>query len=412
MASITFTCNSLLLKHWFQWPKYLFWRRKKREELFKKLFADFLSVKPEQVFLFGAGRMGLYTLLKALQLSANDEVIVCGYTCVVVTNAIKYTGASIKYVDISHQDLNIDTDLLRQAITDRTRVVVVPHNFGIVYEDIEQLKQEYPLLVFIEDAAHCMGSVSTSGKLAGTIADASFFSMEFSKPITTGMGGVLVVNNPQLLEPVKELYADISYPTKWEVFRIFITLKLLFFTSYRALSFLKIPLFALFNRLRLTYRTSDGELSGDFPPHYPQKISSLLLIFGILQLKDIERINRKKQQICATYYHYFSGIKGIKMINDESYVMVRFPIWFEGYVSQQQIDAIKKDLLAHKIYFGEWFNAVVHPAGSFAYGYSSGQCVVGEQLTHRIINLPVNVNHVLSTKQLDTIQNIFKTHLS
>lgn len=395
MASISFSCNSLLLKHWFQWPKYLFLGQKKREALFKQLFADFLRVKSEQIFLFGAGRMGLYVFLKSLQLSENDEVIVCGYTCVVVTNAIKYTGASIKYVDISPLHLNIDTDLLRKAITNKTRVVIVSHNFGIVFEDIEVLKQEYPDLVIIEDAAHCMGSLARSGKLAGTIADASFFSMEFSKPITTGMGGVLVVNNAQLLEPVKRMYNNVLFPPKIEVIKIFITLKLLFFTSYRVLSFFKVPLFAVFNRLKLTYRTSDAELLGDFPPNYPQKISSLLLIFGILQLKDSEQINRKKKHICSTYYNYFTGIKGIKMLHNDSYVMVRFPIWFEDYVSQQKIDEIKKDMLKHKIYFGEWFNAVVHPAGSYAYGYSLGQCLVGEQLTQRIINLPVNVNHVL-----------------
>lgn len=100
------------------------------------------------------------------------------------------------------------------------------------------------------------------------------------------------------------------------------------------------------------------------------------------------------------------------MLHNDSYVMVRFPIWFEDYVSQQKIDEIKKDMLKHKIYFGEWFNAVVHPAGSYAYGYSLGQCLVGEQLTQRIINLPVNVNHVLSTKQLKTIRSILKKHLS
>ncbi len=412
MASITFTCNSLLLKHWFQWPKYLFLGRKKREALFKQLFADFLRVKSEQIFLFGAGRMGLYTLLKSLHLSENDEVIVCGYTCVVVTNAIKYTGASIKYVDISPHHLNIDYDLLRKSITDRTRVVIVSHNFGIVFEDIEVFKQEYPQLVIIEDAAHCMGSASRSGKLAGTIADASFFSMEFSKPITTGMGGVLVVNNARLLDSVKRMYNSVSCPTKLDVFRIFVTLKLLFFTSYRVLSFFKVPLFAVCNRLGLTYKTSDIELSGDFPPKYPQKLSSFLLIFGILQLKDIEQINGKKKQICSVYYDYFAGIDGIKMIQNDSYVMVRFPIWFDEYVLQQKIDEIKKDMLKHKIYFGEWFNAVVHPAGSYAYGYSTGQCVVGEQLTQRIINLPVNVNRVLSKNQLKTIRNIFKKHLS
>src|SRR6056297_3062908 len=65
-----------------------------------RLLGDYFDLTQEQVFLFGAARMSVYSLLKSLGLKPTDEVIVAGYTCVVLTNAVKFAGCAIKYVDI------------------------------------------------------------------------------------------------------------------------------------------------------------------------------------------------------------------------------------------------------------------------------------------------------------------------
>jgi hypothetical protein len=64
------------------------------------------------------------------------------------------------------------------------------------------------------------------------------------------------------------------------------------------------------------------------------------------------------------------------------------------------------------IYPGEWFNDVVHPKGSFRYGYQEGSCIVGESVSNRIINFPVTVQNQLNNKDLERIREIFNKHLS
>ena len=157
------------------------------EALLIKQVSKFLGVSTDKVFLLNAGRMGLYLALKSLNLNENDEIIVPGYTCVVVTNAIKYTGAKAKYVDISSENLNLDTTKLKKSITSKTKAIIVSHNFGIPYEDIFYIKEKYPDIVIIEDSAHALGSKYKNGQYTGTVGDFAFFSLEYSKPITSGM---------------------------------------------------------------------------------------------------------------------------------------------------------------------------------------------------------------------------------
>jgi len=412
MAHLVFTCNSFKFFYWFKFFYYLFKNPKKRFDIFKALISKYFNVSKNSVFLFAAGRMGLYTLLKSLKINSDNEVIVCGYTCVVVTNAIKYTGAKIKYADICYNTLNIDTKNLENIINQNTRVIVVSHNFGITYNDVLQLKVKYPQIIFIEDCAHAFGSIADNKKFCGTLTDASFFSFEFSKPITTGMGGAVIINNKSLLEVFSNEYNQISNMTFGIVFKILITLKLLNFTSYKILSRLKLPFFAFFSKLNLIYKTPYSELNGEMPLHYPVKLSSLLCIFGILQMNDIEKINLRKKEICKQYDIFFKNISNITTYNKTDYVMVRYPILFNENVPLEKVKAIKAELLKNKIYYGEWFNAVVHPKGSYCYGYNSGYCRVGEDISQRIINLPVNIVHRLSDNELNLITSILQKHLS
>ncbi len=408
MRHLSFVCNSFRFSYWFTFWKYLFLTTNRRISIFKQLLADFFKVPYEQIYLFAAGRMGLYTALKAMQLSNKDEVVVCGYTCVVVTNAVKYTGASIVYVDIDENTLNINYDKLIAAINERTKVLIIPHNYGIVDESIVVIKKQFPALIVIEDAAHTFGSENVQGIKAGLLGDASFFSFEYSKPITTGMGGCLIVNNPYLKEKVDKIYQEIeSFPTKLAL-KILITLWLHYVTELPFMYRFKGFFFAVFKKLGMLFKTSDKELMGEIPDYYPARLPSILAIFGILQLKDIDKINKTKKQIVKEYEALFKNIEKIKLYNHERYIMVRFPILFDSKISEKSVNLIKQRLKQKKIYVGEWFNDVVHPKGSFRYGYQNGSCRIGEGVTMRIINLPVNVSNKVNKRILYTIKQIIE----
>ncbi len=116
------------------------------------------------------------------------QVILPGFTCVVVPNAIRLAGARPIYADIPENSYNIDPAGILQVITSRTKAIIVQHTFGIpaCLDEITSIARERDLWV-VEDCAHALGS-SYAGKHVGLWGDAAFFSTQWSKPFTTGLG--------------------------------------------------------------------------------------------------------------------------------------------------------------------------------------------------------------------------------
>src|SRR5262249_20642598 len=96
---------------------------------YEREWAAFLSVR--HAVAFGSGRLSFYAILRALGVGAGDEVIVPGYTCVVVANAVVYAGAHPVYADIERDSLNVDVKAVELRMTPKTKVFVLSHNFGI-----------------------------------------------------------------------------------------------------------------------------------------------------------------------------------------------------------------------------------------------------------------------------------------
>ena len=411
MAELTFTCNSFRFIYWFKLKLYFFFSgREKTRKKFIQQLAQYFQIDQEQVFLYGAARMGLYSLLKSLKLTTDDEVIVSGYTCVVVTNAVKYAGAKVTYVDVTFEDLNFNIQKLFAAITDNTKAIVVPHNFGIVTEVIEEIKFKYPEIFIIEDAAHTFGSVNSKGLKAGLLGDASFFSFEFSKPLTTGMGGLVIVNNKQIIPNLTKEYSilpELNFSTR---FKIICSLYLHNITSYTG-SWVKSIIFAIFRNLGLVYVTPAEELDGDLPKHYPVKLHPTLCALGLFQMQDIKKIIEQKKKILESYSFIFGAIHGIKTYYKEEYDFVRFPIVFPEEIPISIVKEIKLKLADQKYSVGDWFNDVVHPKGSYRYCYNNGDCNTGESISERIINLPVNISRKMDERDIQQIANIIELHI-
>ncbi|MEJ6598523.1 MAG: DegT/DnrJ/EryC1/StrS family aminotransferase [Crocinitomicaceae bacterium] len=374
------------------------------------LLQAYFGISKDQIFLFSAGRMAVYTLIKILNLGKDDEVIVAGYTCVVLTNAIKFTGCKIKYVDIENETFNIDLVKLKRAISPLTKILIVPHNFGITCEYIHEVKKEFPNLIIIEDAAHTFGSRTLNGELCGTLGDASFFSLEYSKPITAGLGGVLLINNKALLPEFKKQYQGLDTMKGSNVFKLICTLGIYNLMFFKKTNFFHLNGIRVLRKLKLVYRTSQKEIDGEIPDNYPTKLNPKLSCFLPYQLKNIEKINQTKREIIASYNDCFSKFKNINSVPGEENVLLRYPILFKDEVSLDIIEAIQNEGRSMGYNFGIWFNDVVHPKGSFRYGYNEGDCQVGEDVSNRIINLPVNVNIVLNRSEIENIAALFKKH--
>lgn len=135
-----------------------------------------------------------------LDIKAGDEVIMPSYTFVSTANAFVLRGAKSVFVDIRPDTMNIDEKLIEEAITKRTKAIVVVHYAGVSCEmdAIMEIAKRYDLPV-IEDAAQGVMS-AYKGKSLGTIGDLGCYSFHETKNYTMGEGGALVINNENYRE--------------------------------------------------------------------------------------------------------------------------------------------------------------------------------------------------------------------
>lgn len=136
-----------------------------------------------------------------IDIKENDEVIMPSYTFVSTANAFVLRGAKIVFVDIRPDTMNINEELIEQAITDKTKAIVPVHYAGVACEMdvIMAIAKKYGLVV-IEDAAQGMMS-EYKGKPLGSIGHLGCYSFHETKNYTSGgEGGLLIINDKQFAD--------------------------------------------------------------------------------------------------------------------------------------------------------------------------------------------------------------------
>jgi CDP-6-deoxy-D-xylo-4-hexulose-3-dehydrase len=187
-----------------------FWLTEGRfSEQFAEKIADFLGV--EHVLLTNSGSSANLLAFSALtsdtlgdkKLKAGDEVIsvAAGFPAT-VTPIIQY-GLIPVFVDVDIPTYNIDPDKIRSAITPNTRCIFIAHTLGNPFDldVVMQIAKEHDLWV-IEDNCDAFGS-RYNGKYTGTFGHLSTISFYPAHHITTGEGGAIITNDPQLANLVR-----------------------------------------------------------------------------------------------------------------------------------------------------------------------------------------------------------------
>lgn len=146
------------------------------------------------------GTTALEAALRALGVTAGDEVIVPPYSFIATASAVVNLGAAPVFADIDPTTLCIDPADVRRQITSRTRAIIPVHVAGRIADmaSINRLAAEYDLEVF-EDAAHAWGS-QLGGRGAGTLSRCGTFSFQVTKNITAGEGGIIVTDEEELAD--------------------------------------------------------------------------------------------------------------------------------------------------------------------------------------------------------------------
>lgn len=179
-----------------------------KTEAVSKLRDELGAVKGIMFFFLNA-RSALYHSLKACGIWEGDEVLVCGWTCVSVVNAVLQTWATPVYVDISPYTLGIDEKHVNKRMRSATKAIIIQHNFGIptIMWDIEKTCKDKGIFI-LEDNAHSFWINS------GIKADVQIYSFGRDKVLSSVWWWLAVVSSRSLwkkYDEVKTYFKNINF---------------------------------------------------------------------------------------------------------------------------------------------------------------------------------------------------------
>lgn len=172
-------------------------------ERFESAFAEFCGVR--HAVSCTNGTVALHLALLALGIGPGDEVIVPTLTFVATANAVRYCGARPVFVDSEPETWNMNPALIEGKITPRTKAIIVVHLYGhpVDMNPILSLARRRGLLV-VEDAAEAHGALYKR-QVVGSMGHIATFSFFGNKVISTGEGGMVVTDDAELADRVRQL---------------------------------------------------------------------------------------------------------------------------------------------------------------------------------------------------------------
>jgi perosamine synthetase len=170
------------------------------EENFREKFASNFSA-----IAVGSGTDALHLSYILAGLKPGDEVIAPVFTCTATNIPFLYMGVKINFADIDINTMNIDTNHVRQLMSDKVKAIICVHYGGLPcdMDELQSISDEWNIPI-IEDAAHAVGA-KYKGSDIGSISDFTMFSFQAIKHITTGDGGMLIIKNKDLIDKAERI---------------------------------------------------------------------------------------------------------------------------------------------------------------------------------------------------------------
>ena len=168
---------------------------------FEKEWAELFEV--EHAVSFNSWTSGLVAAVGAIGISPGDEVIVSPWTMTASAAAILAWNGIPVFADIDRKTYNLCPESVADAITPRTKAIMMPLIFGSAkgLAEVKEVAEKHGLIL-LEDAAQTP-YVRTEGRWAGTIGDIGGFSLNYHKHIHTGEGGMAVTDNAEYAEKMR-----------------------------------------------------------------------------------------------------------------------------------------------------------------------------------------------------------------
>lgn len=306
------------------------------------------------------GTVSLHVLLEALGIGSGDEVIVPTFTYVASVNAITYTGATPVFVDSEAEYWNLDPTLIEAAITPQTKAIEVVHLYGhpADMDPILEIANRHGLAV-IEDAAEAHGA-EYRGRKVGAMGTAGSYSFFGNKIITTGEGGMVVTNDPELAEKCRHLRGQGVSPTQ----------------------------------------TYWHDVVG-----YNYRMTNLAAAIGCAQLESVDEVLAKKAQIARWYDECLAGTPGVTLQRTAEWA--RAVYWMNSVLVDR---AVRDDLMVAMRERGVDTRPFFYPAHTLPMYQRERSFPVAEMLGASGINLPSYPD--LTEADVDLVCETFKSCLA
>ncbi len=165
-------------------------------KLLDKSFAEVMGVK--HAFACNSGSAAVHVAIAAINPNPGDEIITTSITDMGALTPIVYQGAIPVFADVDPKTLNVTAKTIEDAISEKTKAIIVTHLFGnpCEMEEIMKLADSRGIPV-IEDSAQSF-LATVDGKKVGTIGAIGAFSFQQGKQMTCGEGGIVITNDDEL----------------------------------------------------------------------------------------------------------------------------------------------------------------------------------------------------------------------
>lgn len=301
-----------------------------------------------QAVAMNSGSSALFVALRALGIGPGDEVIVPSFAFVAVANAVVWAGAAPVFAEIDPRTLTLDPGAVEMAASPRTRAILAVHTFGCP-ADLGALaaiaaRRRLPL---VEDACEALGAEYRGAKV-GSLGAAGVFAFYPNKQITTGEGGALVTSDA--------------------------------------------PLAAKARALRNQGRGDGADWLGIEEPGYSFRLPEMSCALGAEQLKRIEGILRRREEIVRSYERGLAGNPRVELpisgFPDRRVSWFTYPVRLAPGFTREDRDAAMREMAARGIECGRYFPPL-HWQPAFRAARRAGDLALTESVASRSLALPL-----------------------
>lgn len=323
-----------------------------------------------------------------MDLPPSSEIIIQGYTCVALPNAIHAAGYTPVFVDIDKNTLNMDSDSVSAKISSRTKVIICQHTFGLL-ADTEALRiiADKHNLLLIEDCAHVLPDV-TGPKIIGKHADALMLSFGRDKAASGVAGGAIVSKNDSLTEILQREESRATEVRMLTVMR---------YMLYPLLYALAKPLYGIrigkacmgaCAKLKMLVPVLSKKEKTGYQSTALKRMPNACCALVASEFKRFHSINNHRRMLTAFYRE--AAIKHNWKHPEElsgHLPMQKFPLFVPD------ADEMRSNLKQKNIYLDDgWTSAAICPPSvdQEAAGYVGGSCPQAERTAQEILSLPTH----------------------